>query len=113
MDIIVHFYYKGGVMQSCFFTVKVSYLWSKFQGTKDGFKVEAGTLTFSVMIYSICAILAVATILARRFLPLFGKAELGGAKVPKWICSVFFLTLWFLYVILSALQAYEHIDSPF
>ena len=53
-----------------------------------------------------------ATILARRFLPVFGQAELGGTKVPKWICSVFFLALWFLYIILSALQAYGIIANP-
>ena len=64
------------------------------------------------MIYSICAVFAVATILARRFLPVFGQAELGGTKVPKWICSVFFLALWFLYIILSALQAYGIIANP-
>ena len=75
--------------------------------------VPAGTLTFSVLIYTICAILALAVIMARRFLPVFGNAELGGAVVPKWICSMFFLTLWFLYIILSALQAYDHIKSPF
>ena len=82
------------------------------QQTPGGFTVPAGTLTFSVMIYSICAIAAVSTILARRFLPVFGQAELGGTKTPKWICSAFFLILWFLYIILSALQAYGHIENP-
>jgi len=90
----------------------VASIYHEVKGTEGGFAVPPGTLTFSVMIYSICAILAVATILARRFLPLFGNAELGGTKVPKWICSVFFLILWFLYIILSALQAYGYITNP-
>ena len=90
----------------------IAAIYHEVLGTPGGFSVPPGTLTFSVMIYSICAILAVATILARRFLPLFGNAELGGTKVPKWICSVFFLILWFLYIILSALQAYGLITNP-
>lgn len=90
----------------------VAAIYHEVIGTPGGFSVPPGTLTFSVMIYSIFAILAVATILARRFLPLFGNAELGGTKVPKWICSVFFLILWFLYIILSALQAYGYITNP-
>merc|ERR1712045_709864 len=76
------------------------------------FIVDAGALSFSVMLYTICAILAVALLMARRFLPVFGNAELGGTTVPKWLCSGFFLILWFLYIILSALQAYDVIESP-
>jgi len=91
----------------------VASVYHAVQETPGGFAVPAGTLTFSVLIYTICAILALAVIMARRFLPVFGNAELGGAVVPKWICSMFFLTLWFLYIILSALQAYGHIKSPF
>ena len=82
------------------------------QNPEKGFEVNAGTLSFSVIVYTTCAIAAVATILARRFLPVFGQAELGGTKTPKWICSAFFLILWFLYIILSALQAYGHIENP-
>ena len=51
------------------------------QGTD--FIVDAGALSFSVMLYTICAILAVALLMARRFLPVFGNAELGGTTVPK------------------------------
>lgn len=51
------------------------------QGTD--FIVDAGSLSFSVMLYTICAILAVALLMARRFLPVFGNAELGGTTVPK------------------------------
>ena len=33
---------------------------------------------FSVTLYTICALIAITFIIARRYLPLFGKAELGG-----------------------------------
>lgn len=70
-----------------------------------------------------------AVLTARRFLPVFGKAELGkrlkmlvvlhsyfiqlnlsgGAVIPKYICSIFFVLLWVGYLTLSGLQAYGHI----
>ena len=40
--------------------------------------MEAGTLSFSVMVYTVCALLGLALLMARRFLPVFGNAELGG-----------------------------------
>lgn len=83
------------------------------KGTPGGFEVKAGTLSFSVMVYTVCALLAITLIMIRRFLPAFGNSELGGPTVTKWISSAFFITLWFLYIILSILQSYEFITSPF
>ena len=51
--------------------------------------------------------------MVRRFLPVFGNAELGGPKVSKWISSFVFVLLWFLYIILSVLQSYRIIEPPF
>ena len=51
--------------------------------------------------------------MTRRFLPLFGKAELGGPKVTKCLSAAFFLFLWLLYIVLSILQCYGYISSPF
>jgi len=82
------------------------------KGTEGGFEVKAGTLAFSVMIYTICAIAAITLIMVRRFLPIFGNAELGGPNVTKWASSIFFIGLWFLYVLLSILQSYDVIESP-
>ena len=48
------------------------------QNPEVGFEVKAGALSFSVILYTICAILAISLIMARRFLPIFGSAELGG-----------------------------------
>jgi len=83
------------------------------KGTEEGFVVEAGTLSFSVMVYTVCALLGLALLMARRFLPVFGNAELGGPTVTKWASSVFFIVLWFLYITLSILQSYKIISSPF
>ena len=71
------------------------------------------TLVFSVIVYTCCAILAVTLLIARRFIPFFGNAELGGPTVPKRISSFLFVGLWVLYIILSVLQSYGVIKSPF
>jgi len=78
-----------------------------FQG--DTFRVEAGTLGFSVAVYSITAIICIAILLVRRFT--FGKAELGGPMNIKVITFVILVMLWFTYIIVSSLQAYGHISG--
>ena len=79
--------------------------------------MKAGALTFSVTVYIICAIIAIGIILGRRFIPAAGNgtlgAELGGNVVVKYISGGVLILLWFLYVILSALQTYGYITSPF
>ena len=86
-----------------------------FQGNE--FTVQAGALTFSVTIYVICAIIGICLILLRRFVPAFGDgttgAELGGSVPLKYASAGLLVSLWFLYVILSALQTYKYIESPF
>ena len=47
---------------------------------EKGFEVKAGSLAFSVTLYTICAIMAIGLLVLRRFLPVFGKAELGGNR---------------------------------
>ena len=84
-----------------------------FQNPEKGFVVKTDTLVFSVLVYTCCAILAVSFLMVRRFLPVFGNAELGGPKVSKWISSFVFVLLWFLYIILSVLQSYHIIELPF
>jgi len=77
-----------------------------------GFVVKAGALTFSVILYSIAAILGLGLIMARRFLPFFGSSELGGPNVGKYASSAFLLILWISYIVLSSLQTYGVISSP-
>ncbi|CAF1399080.1 unnamed protein product [Rotaria sordida] len=73
------------------------------------FTVQAGDLTFSVLVFSICYVLGMIVLTFRRFLGIFGKAELGGPTIAKYICSIFFVLLWIGYLTLSGLQAYGHI----
>ena len=79
----------------------------------DVFKVESGNLGFSVTIFTLCAITTIATLMVRRMVPAFGSAELGGPNVTKYLTASFLVMLWFLYVILSALQTYGVINAPF
>ena len=57
---------------------KVTSSFFSFQDPEKGFVVKAGTLGFSVTVYTIFAILGLGLLLARRFLGIFGNAELGG-----------------------------------
>ncbi|CAF0734744.1 unnamed protein product [Adineta steineri] len=73
------------------------------------FTVKAGDLSFSVLVFSVCCILGMTILILRRFLSVFGKAELGGPTIPKYICSIIFVFLWIGYLTLSSLQAYGYI----
>jgi solute carrier family 8 (sodium/calcium exchanger) len=79
----------------------------------ETFEVQAGSLGFSVTIYTICAVLCVCVLLMRRFIPALGGGELGGPVVFKWITFVFFVLLWFSYILLSSLQVTGHIKVNF
>jgi solute carrier family 8 (sodium/calcium exchanger) len=48
-----------------------------------------------------------------RRLPLVSGGELGGPKRMKILSTAFFLLLWFIFVIFSALEAYKIIDPNF
>jgi solute carrier family 8 (sodium/calcium exchanger) len=73
-----------------------------------GFVVPAGSLGFSVIIFTICALVALLTLAIRR--QLYGF-ELGGPAVPAYLTSAFFILLWFIYVGLSILQIKGVINS--
>ncbi|GFN83166.1 sodium/calcium exchanger [Plakobranchus ocellatus] len=68
------------------------------------FAVPADSLGFSVVLYSIAAVIAITTLIVRRNTPSIG-GELGGPKVPKILSSILFVSLWVLYILFSALQA--------
>jgi solute carrier family 8 (sodium/calcium exchanger) len=86
-----------------------SIYWS-FKDPEKGFVVEAGSLGFSVTLYTICALIAIMFLMARRFIGAFGNAELGGNVVLKWVSGGFFLFLWVLYIVLSSLYSYKIIQ---
>lgn len=73
------------------------------------FTVKAGSLTFSVLIFTICSAVCFTVLFLRRFLKFFGRGELGGPTGPKWGTSGLYVALWFIYITLSSLQAYDYI----
>lgn len=75
------------------------------------FEVAGGeSLGFSVVIFCIFAIICIVILMVRRFLPFIG-AELGGPMKYKIPTAAIFVSLWVLYIILSSLVSYGHIDS--
>jgi len=75
------------------------------------FKVEPGSLGFSVTIFCIEALLAIIILMLRRS-PVVG-GELGGPKLFKTISSSLFVFFWCFYVAISALEAYGVIKPGF
>ncbi|XP_014673050.1 PREDICTED: sodium/calcium exchanger 3-like [Priapulus caudatus] len=73
------------------------------------FNVPSGSLTFSVALYTIAAVICISLLLLRRYVPVFGGSELGGRVPQKYATAAVLITLWFTYVVLSSLKVYGHI----
>ncbi|XP_054840885.1 sodium/calcium exchanger 1 [Eublepharis macularius] len=73
------------------------------------FKVDPGTLAFSVTLFTIFAFISVGVLLYRRRPEIGG--ELGGPRTPKILTSCLFVLLWLLYIFFSSLEAYCHIQG--
>ncbi|XP_066534691.1 sodium/calcium exchanger 3 isoform X2 [Hoplias malabaricus] len=73
------------------------------------FEVPAGSLAFSVTLFTIFAFVAVSVLLYRRRAHIGG--ELGGPRGHRIFTSIFFFSLWFLYILFSSLEAYCHIQG--
>ena len=73
------------------------------------FLVVPGSLGYSVCVFCVCAFLCIALMMIRRR-PMFG-GELGGTQVYRLPTSIFMFSLWVLYVMLSSLEAYCHIQG--
>ncbi|XP_005157055.1 sodium/calcium exchanger 3 isoform X3 [Danio rerio] len=73
------------------------------------FEVPAGSLAFSVTLFTIFAFLAVGVLLYRRRPHIGG--ELGGPRGHRILTTLFFFSLWFLYILFSSLEAYCHIQG--
>lgn len=65
--------------------------------------VPAGSLGFSVSLFVVCAILCIITLVIRRFKV---GGELGGSQFGRSLSAGFLVFLWFIYIIMSILQAY-------
>uniref|UniRef100_A0A7S1G913 Calx-beta domain-containing protein n=1 Tax=Bicosoecida sp. CB-2014 TaxID=1486930 RepID=A0A7S1G913_9STRA len=73
------------------------------------YEVSAGSLSFSVLLFCVCAVACIAFIYARR-LPQLAGAELGGPPGLKWFTFIFFFALWMVYVVVSALKSLGKLD---
>jgi len=76
---------------------------NQLQWTNGNYYVPAASLGFSVAVFVICAVLCVCTLVLRRYTV---GGELGGSDTGRAISAVFLVSLWFLYIIVSILQAY-------
>ncbi|KAG7282728.1 hypothetical protein CRUP_017654 [Coryphaenoides rupestris] len=74
------------------------------------FLVDPGSLAFSVTLYTVMAVMCVAALLYRRR-PHVSNGELGGPRTPKLLTLMLFLSMWFIYILLSSLEAYCHIPG--
>ncbi|XP_041807792.1 sodium/calcium exchanger 2a isoform X5 [Chelmon rostratus] len=73
------------------------------------FRVDPGSLAFSVTLFTIFAFLSMGVLMLRRRPSIGG--ELGGPRIPKVLTSLLFFGLWFLYILFSSLEAYCHIQG--
>ncbi|XP_041822605.1 sodium/calcium exchanger 1a isoform X6 [Chelmon rostratus] len=73
------------------------------------FRVDPGTLAFSVTLFTIFAFICIAVLIYRRRPEIGG--ELGGPRVPKILTSCLFFSLWLMYIVFSSLEAYCHIKG--
>ncbi|XP_045895677.1 sodium/calcium exchanger 2a isoform X1 [Micropterus dolomieu] len=73
------------------------------------FRVDPGSLAFSVTLFTIFAFFTMGVLMLRRRPSIGG--ELGGPRIPRVLTSLLFFGLWFLYVLFSSLEAYCHIQG--
>lgn len=73
------------------------------------FKVDPGSLGFSVTIFCVFAVIAIIIMVYRRKPSIGG--ELGGPRPQKIATMCFFFTLWGAYIVLSSLENYCHIKG--
>jgi solute carrier family 8 (sodium/calcium exchanger) len=70
----------------------------------ENFYVPAEGLSFSVILFLITSTICLITLVIRRFAV---GGELGGNVIIKWLTAVFFICLWLIYLIMSALKIYD------
>uniref|UniRef100_A0AAV2JPG9 Sodium/calcium exchanger membrane region domain-containing protein n=1 Tax=Knipowitschia caucasica TaxID=637954 RepID=A0AAV2JPG9_KNICA len=73
------------------------------------FKVNPGSLAFSVTLFTIFAFICVSVLMYRRRPDIGG--ELGGPRTAKVLTTMLFVSLWLLYILFSSLEAYCHIQG--
>ncbi|CAG2244534.1 NCX [Mytilus edulis] len=91
----------GSIAVNVFMGLGVSWTIAAIYWAAQGknFEVQSGSLVFSVIIYSICAVITLGLLIVRRFTGIFGNAELGGPTGPKMACGLFLICLcWYGYI---------------
>ncbi|XP_044077585.1 sodium/calcium exchanger 2a isoform X2 [Siniperca chuatsi] len=73
------------------------------------FRVDPGSLAFSVTLFTIFAFFTMGVLMLRRRPSIGG--ELGGPRISRVLTSLLFFGLWFLYILFSSLEAYCHIQG--
>lgn len=74
-------------------------------GDEAQFRVDPGTLAFSVTLFCTAALITIALLLLRRK-QFSGGGELGGRMLPKVATVAILVSLWLAYIILSSLESY-------
>ncbi|KAK6291723.1 hypothetical protein J4Q44_G00375080 [Coregonus suidteri] len=74
------------------------------------FRVDPGSLAFSVTLFTVMACMCVMILLYRRRASVAG-GELGGPRTTKIMTSLVFFLMWLIYIVLSSLEAYCHIPG--
>ena len=81
----------------------------------DKFRVQSGSLGFSVTIFTLFACSAVTLLMIRRKFARYegdeSGGELGGPKKWKIFTTCYFVFLWFMYIIICSLEAYDIIPG--
>ena len=79
---------------------------SKYEQTKEnpGYFVPAGSLGFSVALFTSLAVICIIFLIFRRF---YVGGELGGSSFGRNASCAFLVGLWVIYIVFSTLQAYE------
>ncbi|XP_003225701.1 sodium/calcium exchanger 3 isoform X2 [Anolis carolinensis] len=85
----------------------VAAIYWAYQGQE--FHVSAGTLAFSVTLFTIFAFVCISVLLYRRRPHLGG--ELGGPKGCRLATTLLFVSLWLLYILFATLEAYCYIKG--
>ncbi|XP_028258414.1 sodium/calcium exchanger 1a [Parambassis ranga] len=85
----------------------IAAIYHSIQG--EEFRVDPGTLAFSVTLFTIFAFVCIAVLIYRRRPEIGG--ELGGPRIPKILTTSLFFSLWLMYIIFSSLEANCHIKG--
>ena len=63
--------------------------------------------------YMIVAVSGLGILLSRRYMKIFGEAELGGPRIPKYASSLILFGLYALFLLVISLNAYGIMPNPF